>query len=67
MGEILSSHENDSLSLVNGVPELALPAAFDEQIERGVPCFVPVPECFVADVTRYAEALTPEKRPRRKR
>jgi hypothetical protein len=67
MGEVLSSHENDSLSLVNSVPELQLPAAFDEQIGRGVPCFVPVPDSLMEAAELYIGALTAETRPRRKR
>ena len=70
MGEILSFHEKHALSFIcpsSATPELRLPDAFDAQIERGVPCFVPVPERFMGDVERYVSVLTGERSPRRKR
>jgi hypothetical protein len=72
IGEVLSFHEKHALSFIcpssaSATPELRLPDAFDAQIERGVPCFVPVPERFLSDVERYVSVLTAERRPRRKR
>lgn len=57
MHEVLLMHNGESLGIHARKPELVLPAAFEEQTGRGVPCFVAVPEELQADVERYVDML----------
>ena len=58
MHETMMHYLGNSIGDDNNVPELALPAAFAEQLaDGGVPCFVAVPEEFQEVVQQHANAL----------
>ena len=57
MHEVLLMHDGESLGIHTRKPELALPAAFEEQMGRGVPCFVAVPEELREDAERCIDEL----------
>ena len=56
----LDIHSGESFGADRQPQELVLPAAFQSQIDDGVPCFVAVPEHLQADVERYVKMLIAE-------
>jgi len=54
---VMGLHQAESLGVCARSPELALPAAFQVQVDRGVLCFVAVPEHLQGDAERYVRML----------
>jgi hypothetical protein len=60
MSNVLTLHDGNSIGIHAQSPELALPTAFEEEIDNGVPCFIAVPEHLQEDAERYVQMLIAE-------